>query len=152
MQSAATKPYALVFIPVVPFLFGVALTVSGITNVRLSVGIFELTTALAAFIVWHFARAWRLGEIEPHPVVYHANRLREWKGFPIYRGIVVLPEIFYALVVILICNLLIVEFIRMQDRRHETESANKAQLQQFYLDLGSRFWDPLPKDISAKRL
>jgi hypothetical protein len=141
------------YLPAIPYLVGVGLQVSGITNIPLSIFVCEIAALIAAAVMWSYWSDWRqtaLTGAHPNKLV---QRMLEWPGAKI-PGIGKIPaQLFAAALVLAVCNTLIVAFINLAERRLEasrTQSAYAEQLKQFYTELGAIFWTQLPKDMTSE--
>jgi len=138
------NPYLLFALPAVPYLIGVGLQVSGITDVLLSIAVFEMAALLAAAVAWSFwaERREPAGvRVSDHQAASPAQR---WLG--VFRA-----EFLVSVIIFLLCNVAIATFVKVAEHRQETsqnQSAKAEQLGQFYLELGSFLHTQLPHNGS----
>ena len=138
------SPYLLFALPAVPYLIGVGLQVSGITDVWLSIAVFEMAALLAAAVGWSFWAARRESADVPAGDHQAAPRARRWLG--VFRS-----EVLVGIVVFLLCNAAIAGFVSVARHRREAtqiQSAQAKQLGQYYVELGSFLNTQLPRNGS----
>jgi hypothetical protein len=138
------NPYLLFALPAVPYLFGVGLQVSGITDVLLSIVVFEVAALLAAAVAWSFQAARRESAGVPVRDQQAAPRMQRWFG--VFRA-----EVRAGIVVFLLCNAAIAGFVSVAQHRQEAtriQSAQAKQLGQYYVELGSFLNTQLPRSGS----
>jgi hypothetical protein len=134
------------YLPAVPYLVGVGLQVSGVTNIPISVGIFELAALIAAAVVWSVWADWRTTAVTIHGGGRLVDRVRKWNGPKVPLLGCVRTEIIVAILVLLASNAAIVGFIGLAEKREtaaHAESIYATQLTRFYAQLGGLFWMPL---------
>ncbi|ABD89777.1 hypothetical protein [Rhodopseudomonas palustris] len=111
------KPYFLVALPAVPYLFGVGLQVSGVTNIPLSVTIFEVAAFLAAAVVWAFWSDWHVTAFLTPNDASLLTGIRRWSGLPI-GFCTIRTSLLAAFVVLFLSNAAIYGFVNLaEDRR-----------------------------------
>jgi hypothetical protein len=114
------RPYLSVTLPAVPFLFGVGLQVSGVTNISVSVAIFEVTAILAAAVAWSRWADWRATAVlVPRGAIL--DSIRRWNGLRVLQLWTISTEILAAILVLLVCNAGIVGFISLAEQKLEAK-------------------------------
>lgn len=148
------KPYLLAALPAVPYLIGVGLQVSGVTNIPLSVAVFEVAAILATGVAWALWADWRATAVIVPRKRTIQDSIRRWDGLSIPRLGTIRTEIVAAVLVLLASNAAILGFIGLAEQRAQTataslqKSAHAEKLTQFYADLSGLFFQQLPKDMS----
>ena len=107
-----TKLYLLA-LPALPYLFGVALQVSGVTNIVLSVAIFEIAALLGAGVVWALWSDWRTAAVFVPNDGKALTRVRRWEGVKLSRLGCIRTEFLAAMTVFLACNAVIYGFVSL---------------------------------------
>lgn len=110
-----TKLYLLA-LPALPYLFGVALQVSGVTNIKLSVAIFEIAALLGAGVVWALWSDWRTAAAFVPNDGKRLTGIRRWDGVNLRRLGCIRTEFIAATIVFLACNALIYGFVGLAEK------------------------------------
>ena len=143
-MRSRVNPYLLFTLPAVPYLIGVGLQVSGITDVLLSIVVFEIAALLAAAVAWSFWSERREQAGAPASDLQAAPRTRRWSG-------ALRSEVLLGIVVFLLCNVAIAGFVSVARYRQEAsqiQSASARQLGGYYLELGRFLKMQLPSNAS----
>jgi hypothetical protein len=144
------KPYLLAALPAVPYLIGVGLQVSGITNVPLSVAIFEVAAILAAAVAWALWSDWRATAFASPKGTLLAP-LRHWSGLNTPRMGIIRTEMLAAFLVLVLSNAVIAGFISLAEQRSAAAAAGSAQrvrLMEFYDQISTMAYEQLPKPMT----
>jgi hypothetical protein len=145
---------ARLFLPAIPYLIGVGLQVSGLTHPGISIAAFEIAAVIAAAVTWSYWAEWH--HVASNTLYGHGIRQRvlSWPGFRIPKIGTVRPQLIAALLVLILCNASIVGLFKFGEHQQlgaQEESANSAQLSQFYGELGTFLIARLPDDMTDEQ-